>query len=325
MPAAPQAAKDWVIAAVVPCYRETRHVIGVIEAIGDEVRHVFVVDDACPDGTGDYVRANCADSRVEVLTHDSNTGVGGAVLTGYRRALAAGADIIVKLDGDGQMDPALVPDLVAPIVEGRADYSKGNRFHDLDGLRQMPALRIAGNLVLSFASKLSSGYWNVFDPTNGFTAIHAKVARRLPFDKISPGYFFESDMLFRLNLLGAVVAQVPMQARYGTERSGLKVWRAAFEFPFRHFLNTAKRIFYSYFLRDFNVASVEFVLGTVLFLFGLVFGTVKWYESVATGIPATAGTVVLAALPVILGSQFLIAFLDFDTRNVPTTLLHPRL
>ena len=312
------------VAVVIPCYREVDHVAAVISGIGEEVARIIVVDDACPDHTGDHVRAQCADPRIEVIVHERNTGVGGATLTGYRRALEASADIVVKLDGDGQMDPALIPALIEPIAEGDADYAKGNRFHQLDHITQMPALRIVGNLLLSFACKLSSGYWNIFDPTNGYTAIHAKVAERLPFEKISKRYFFESDMLFRLNLLRAVVADVPMRARYGEERSGLKISRVLFEFTARHWINTAKRILYSYFLRDFNVASVELVLGTLLFLFGVIFGALKWYESSASGIVTTAGTVFIAALPIILGSQMLIAFLDFDTRNIPAAPIHRR-
>ncbi len=313
------------VAVVIPCYREVDRVAAVISGIGEGVARIIVVDDACPDNTGDHVRAQCADPRVEVIVHERNTGVGGATLTGYRRALETGADIVVKLDGDGQMDPVLIPALIEPIAEGEADYAKGNRFHQLDHITQMPALRIAGNLVLSFACKLSSGYWNIFDPTNGFTAIHAKVAERLPFEKISKGYFFESDMLFRLNLLRAVVADVPMHARYGDERSGLKISRTLFEFTAKHWINTAKRILYSYFLRDFNAASVELLLGMVLFLFGVVFGALKWYESSTSGVVTTAGTVFIAALPIILGSQMLIAFLDFDTRNIPAAPIHRRL
>ncbi|MDP6773667.1 MAG: glycosyltransferase family 2 protein, partial [Rhodospirillales bacterium] len=312
------------VAVVIPCYREVDHIGAVISGIGEGVARIIVVDDACPDHTGDHVRAQCADPRVEVIVHERNTGVGGATLTGYRRALETGADIVVKLDGDGQMDPALIPALIEPIAEGEADYAKGNRFHQLDHITQMPALRIAGNLVLSFACKLSSGYWNIFDPTNGYTAIHAKVAERLPFGKISKGYFFESDMLFRLNLLRAVVADVPMHARYGDERSGLRISRALFEFTAKHWINTAKRILYSYFLRDFNAASVELVLGMVLFGFGVVFGALKWYESSTSGVVTTAGTVFIAALPIILGSQMLIAFLDFDTRNIPAAPIHRR-
>ena len=310
--------KPPVIAAVIPCWREKDHILDVLEAIGPEVSRIVVVDDACPDGTGAHVRANCTDPRVHVVVQEKNTGVGGATLTGYRVAIEDGADIMVKLDGDGQMDPALISTIAAPVVKGRADYSKGNRFHRLDTVKAMPRLRVFGNLGLSFACKMSSGYWNVFDPTNGYTAIHARAVRELPFEKIDKGYFFESDMLFRLYLARAVVSDVPMEARYGEETSHLKVGRALIEFFVKHWRNTAKRVFYSYFLRDFTVASVELALGKLLFLFGVVYGSYRWWESETTGVPATAGTVVLAALPIILGTQMLLGFLDADTRNIPT-------
>ncbi|MDP7572011.1 MAG: glycosyltransferase family 2 protein, partial [Myxococcota bacterium] len=180
------------IAAVVPCFAVRDQVLGVLEAIGPEVDRIYVVDDACPQKTGLFVEENCRDPRVTVLRHEGNRGVGAAVLTGYRQALADGAEVLVKIDGDGQMNPALVTRFVRPILAGDADYTKGNRFFNIEDVRQMPWLRFAGNAVLSFISKLASGYWDVFDPNNGFTAIHARVAALLPFDKISEGYFFES-------------------------------------------------------------------------------------------------------------------------------------
>lgn len=313
------------VAVVVPCYRESEHVLDVLGRIGPEVGRVIVVDDACPDATGQSVRECCRDPRVEVITHDANQGVGGATLTGYRRALDVGADIIVKLDGDGQMDPALIPSLIRPLVEGRADYAKGNRFHDLDGLAVMPRPRLIGNLALSFASKFSSGYWNLFDPTNGFTAIRTRVARALPLDKISRSYFFESDMLFRLNLLRAVVVDVPMRARYGAERSHLRISRVIGEFAGKHCRNACLRIFYTYYLRDFSIASLELAAAILLLAFGLGFGIWQWSVSIASGVPATAGTVLVAALPVILGFQLLLAFLHFDVNNVPRRPVHPDL
>jgi len=305
------------IAVVIPCYRERDHILDVIAGIGPEVARVYVVDDGCPDKTGQLVQEQCDDARVSVLNSETNRGVGGATLLGYRQALDEGAEMIVKLDGDGQMNPRLIPALVAPLAAGRADYAKGNRFHSLDGVTEMPATRIFGNLVLSFASKLSSGYWNIFDPTNGFTAIHREAARRLPLERISEGYFFESDMLFHLGLLRAVVKDVPMRARYGTETSGIRIPRVIPEFLIKHYVNTCKRIFFTYFVRETNVATAQLVAGKLLLLFGIIFGAVKWAESINTGVAATAGTVILAALPVILGSQALIAFLSYDTRNVP--------
>lgn len=211
------------IAVVIPCFRVKRFILEVLAGIGPEVSDVFVVDDACPEGTGDLVEAECRDPRVRVVRHETQRGVGGATLTGYRRAIDAGATVIVKVDGDGQMDPALVPRMAAPILAGSADYTKGNRFYRPDDLTPMPATRLIGNALLSFVTKFSTGYWEVFDPTNGFTAIHARVAAELPFEKIAPGYFFESDLLFRLGTLRAVVVEVPMAARYEDEESNLRI------------------------------------------------------------------------------------------------------
>jgi glycosyltransferase involved in cell wall biosynthesis len=177
------------VGVVLPCYRVARHILGVIAGIGPEATRIYVVDDACPEGSAAKVRAECRDPRVVVLENERNLGVGGAVLHGYRRAIADGMDIIEKMDGDGQMDPAMLPRLLAPILRGQADYAKGNRFYDLAGLRRMPRLRVLGNSVLSFMAKLSTGYWGVFDPTNGYTAIHARVAAHLPMAKLSQRYF----------------------------------------------------------------------------------------------------------------------------------------
>jgi len=312
------------IAVVVPCYRVKGQVAGVLDAIGPEVSAIFVVDDACPEGSGDAVEATVRDPRVRVLRHERNRGVGGATLTGYRAALEAGADVVVKLDGDGQMDPAAIPELVAPLLAGEADYVKGNRFHSLEGLRAMPTVRLLGNSALSFLTKLSTGYWDLFDPTNGFTALDAGVARELPLDKVDDGYFFESDLLFRLGTERAVVRDVPMRAAYGDETSSLSVGRSAGEFLWKNLRNLGKRIFYGYFLRSFNIASVELVLGLVLLAFGAWVGLNHWAESARTGEPATAGTVMLAALPVMIGVQLLLAFLGFDMQNVPRQPLSAR-
>jgi glycosyltransferase involved in cell wall biosynthesis len=310
-----------VIAAVIPCFRVARHVQGVLAAIPPVVERIYVVDDACPEGTGDLVESSCRDPRVRVLRHERNQGVGGATLTGYRAALGDGARVVVRLDGDGQMDPALIPRLVRPIVEGEADYTKGNRFFELSGLRGMPWPRLLGNSVLSFASKLSSGYWNVFDPNNGFTAIHAAVLRALPLDKLARGWFFESDLLFRLGTIRAVVVDVPMPASYGDEQSSLVIHRVLGTFAGRHLANTAKRLFYSYYLRNFSVASLEIALALPLIAFGAWVGVTSWGRDV----PATSGTVMLAALPVLVGIQLLLAFLSYDMGNVPRDVLHRRL
>jgi glycosyltransferase involved in cell wall biosynthesis len=313
------------IAVVIPCYRVRSRILEVLGEIGDECSHIYVVDDSCPESTGRAVEEDCSDPRVRVLRHDRNQGVGGATITGYRQAIADGADVLVKIDGDGQMDPSLIPTLVRPIRRGEADYTKGNRFYDLDVLKEMPALRRFGNAVLSLLNKASSGYWRIFDPTNGFTALHARVAARVPWNKVERGYFFESDLLFRLNVLRALVRDVPMPARYRGESSNLVIWRASLEFPLRHLVNSCKRVFYTYFLHDVTAASVELLAAIVFLAFGLCVGVTGWVRSIATGEPATSGTVMLAALPVFLGVQLLLAFIGHDVQNDPGQPLHPEL
>jgi glycosyltransferase involved in cell wall biosynthesis len=310
------------VATVIPCYKVGAQVCDVIAAIDLSCWRIYVVDDCCPEGSGRLVRERCSDPRVTVLFNEVNGGVGSAVMRGYQQAIEDGASVIVKIDGDGQMDPKLLPQFVAPILSGQADYTKGNRFYDLEHIGRMPRLRIFGNAMLSFMSKLSTGYWDIFDPTNGYTAIHADVARRLPFCKISQRYFFETDMLFRLNTIRAVVADVPMDAFYGVETSNLRVSQIFGEFLYKHLRNFSKRIFYNYFLRDVSIASLELLVGISMLLFGTTFGTYHWIRSVQTDAVTPAGTVMLAALPVLVGLQLILAFFSYDISSVPRRPLH---
>jgi dolichol-phosphate mannosyltransferase len=310
------------VAVVIPCYRVKHHILGVLSGIGSEVSRIFVVDDHCPDGSGRFVLEQCFDPRITVIHHSFNQGVGGAVITGYRAALKEGAEVIVKVDGDGQMDPALIPYFISPILKGQADYTKGNRFYDLTHIGQMPVARLIGNAALSFLAKLSTGYWNLFDTTNGFTAIHAKVARRIALEKVSNRYFFETDMLFRLNTIRAVVVDVSMDARYGAERSSLHVSKIVFEFFIKHLRNFGKRVFYNYFLRDMTAASLELLFGICALTFGVVYGGIHWFISIKTNVSTPLGTIMLAALPTMLGLQLLLAFIAFDVANVPRRPIH---
>ncbi|ENB3324993.1 glycosyltransferase family 2 protein, partial [Escherichia coli] len=222
------------VSVVIPSYKVKKHIIGVIRSIPICVEKIYVVDDCCPDGSGDYVLSENTDKRVVVLKNDENLGVGGAVMHGYKKAIEDNMDIVIKLDGDGQMDPNLIPKFIEPILLGEADYTKGNRFFNLDNISQMPKIRLFGNAVLSLMTKFSSGYWNLFDPTNGYTAIHTDVINSLPLEKISKRYFFESDILFRLNTLRAVVVDIPMDAKYEDEVSNLKISKIIGDFLFKH-------------------------------------------------------------------------------------------
>lgn len=310
------------IAVVIPTYKARNHILEVIGSIGPEVRRIYVVDDCCPDQSGDFVRQHCRDERVVVVSHGHNQGVGGAVMTGYRAAIDDGMEILVKIDSDGQMDPALILDFVDPIAAGQADYTKGNRFFDLEKIREMPTMRLFGNAALSLMCKLSSGYWNLFDPTNGYTAIHADVARHLPFRKISRRYFFETDMLFRLSTLRAVVVDIPMDAKYGDEVSNLKISSIVGEFLAKHVRNFFKRIFYNYYLRDMSLASIELPLGIIFLVFGMAYGGFHWMVSAHEGVTTPAGTVMMSALPIIAGIQLLLGFIGYDVSSMPVRPIH---
>jgi len=313
------------LAVVIPSYRVKAHILDVIARIGPEVAMIFVVDDACPDGSGAFVGEQCRDPRVRVLRHEVNRGVGGAMMTGYRAALGAGADIIVKVDGDGQMDPALIPHIARPVLARQADYAKGNRFHSLWNVRRMPRVRLYGNAALSFMTKLSSGYWGIFDPTNGFTAIHAAALERIEFANVSERYFFETDMLINLGNARAVVADVPMEAVYADEVSNLRIRSELWPFLRTHLRELVKRIFYTYFLRDFSPATLQLLIGAIFLLFGTIYGAAEWYRSVSTGEIASTGTVMIAVLPIILGVQLLLNFLAFDMANEPKVPIQPTL
>lgn len=311
------------VAVVIPCYKVAAHVVELVGRIGPEVGLIVAVDDACPQGSGRLLQGQCRDPRLQVVFHEANRGVGGAVMTGYRHAIDAGADVIVKLDGDGQMDPALLPGFIAPILAGEADYTKGNRFYDLRYISRMPAMRLVGNATLSFLNKFSTGYWDIFDPTNGYTAISSRAAAMLPLDRISERYFFESDMLFRLGTFRAVVRDVPMDALYADEVSNLRIGKVLPEFLGKHVRNTLKRIFYGYFLRDVSVASLELVCGLGLLLFGGFYGGWHWWQSLSTGQTAATGVIMLAAMPVLIGLQLVLAFLAYDIASVPRNPIGP--
>lgn len=305
------------IAVVIPCYKVVNHIVDVIGRIGPEVTRIYAVDDCCPEKSGDFIEQHITDPRVRVLRHQTNQGVGGAVMTGYAAALEDGMEVAVKVDGDGQMNPALIPHFIRPIVEGEADYTKGNRFFDIDSLSQMPRSRLFGNACLSFLNKLSSGYWHVFDPTNGYTAIHCSVLAKLPLQKISKRYFFETDMLFRLNTMRAAVVDIGMDARYDAEISNLKISKVIPEFAAKHLRNCLKRIFYNYYLRDLSLASLQLPLGVAMTSFGVLYGGYHWMQSSSQNVLSPSGTVTLSAVSIILGVQFLLAFLAHDISAVP--------
>lgn len=303
------------IYVVIPSFRTKAKILGVLSSIGPEVSGIIVVDDECPEQSGLHVKRNAKDKRVRVLCNDKNIGVGGATKRGYEEALKAGAEVIVKLDGDGQMNPIFISDMVQPILQGRADYVKGNRFWSIQNVKQMPKMRLLGNMALSIFAKASTGYWNLFDPNNGYTAIGKDTLKSLPLNQIEDRFFFESDMLYQLNLIDARVHQVPMEAIYDDEQSNLKIHRVVFEFLFKHLRNTGKRIGYTYFLRDFSFASINLVLGVSLLCFSFIRGISVWIESSNKGVATNTGTQFLVAVTFIAGLQMFLSFLNEDVHR----------
>jgi glycosyltransferase involved in cell wall biosynthesis len=308
--------KDKTIATVVPAHNEARHIARVVETTPDYVDHVIVVDDSSNDGTSEAAAAS-RDSRLIVLRTTSNQGVGGAVILGYRKAVELGDDIVVKMDGDGQMPPEYISSLLNPIIEQGYDYSKGNRFLASDSLTQMPRQRLIGNIVLTFLTKLASGYWHIFDPQNGYTAIKTDVLRILDLDAIHKRFFFENDILVHLNFLNARVKDVAIPARYGDEESDLNVLRIGITFPLLLLRRFVRRIYQKYVLRDFSPIALFLLFGVAMFLWGLIFGLIIWIKSYITGHPTATGTIMLALLPLILGFQLLLQALVMDIHETP--------
>ena len=306
------------IATVIPAYRVERDIESVLRGLPAYIKHIIVVDDASPDSTSDLVTAAAKkDERITLIKHTQNLGVGGAMISGFRKALELDAQIVIKLDGDGQMDPTHIPALVTPLIQGKADYVKGNRFRDFQSLQQMPFIRRIGNLGLSFLTKAATGYWNIFDPTNGFFAIRAEMLAQLPLDKTDPGYYFETSMLSHLYLLDAFILDIPIPARYRGETSSMSIRRVLIEFPIKLARTLMRRIILKYFIFDFSMTSVYLLTGIPLLLFGLIFGITKWIQYASLGIPAPTGTVILPTLSVILAIQILLSAIEIDLNSTP--------
>jgi glycosyltransferase involved in cell wall biosynthesis len=230
------------IAVVIPCYDVASHVLDVIAQIPSLVQHVVLVDDASPDNLHDVLAA-ASDPRLVVVRHAANRGVGGAMKSGFVKAIDMGAEIVVKLDGDGQMDPGLIPQFVAPIVMGQADFTKGNRFGDRRSIRQMPIVRRFGNIALSFLVKGVSGYWQLFDPCNGYLAIRAAVLQTLDFNRLDERYFFEISLICELYLANAVVRDIPMRPVYTSRPGSLSPIRSIGDFAPRLMARSIYRVF----------------------------------------------------------------------------------
>ena len=308
--------RDTRVHVVIPAYNVAPHLGAVLRGIPAFVDTVTVVDDGSTDDTAEAAK-NAGDPRVTVLGSPTNEGVGGAMARGFEHALAQGDGIIVKMDGDGQMDPADLPRLLEPIVDGRCDYAKGNRFLRSRELDIMPRARLAGNFVLTFLTKLASGYWNVFDPQNGYLAITSGTLRLLDLGRLSRRYFFENDMLINLNIFDARVCDVAMPSRYGTERSSMRLGRILCSFPFHLFRGYWHRFYRKHVLRDFSPVALFMLTGLPLLAWGTGFGLYTWGQSWLQNQFASTGTVMLSVLPFLVGFELVLQALVLEIRDTP--------
>ncbi|TFC84061.1 glycosyltransferase family 2 protein [Cryobacterium cheniae] len=304
------------IAAVVPAYKEERMIATVIETMPDYVDHIVIVDDCSPDDTSGVV-ARLADDRVTLIRHEVNQGVGGAIVTGHKAAMALGSDVNVIMAGDAQMDPNHLPALLDRVTRDGYGFAKANRFFAPESFEGMPNYRVFGNIVLSFMTKLASGYWNLFDPQNGYTAVRTEVLKRVPLDRVSRRYSFENDLLIHLNILQVGAVDVPIPAVYADEVSSIRLSKVVPELLNLLVRGFWRRIWYRYVLWSFSPIALLLVLGLGLFSIGAVIAIWVCFQ-VASSVIATAATVMLAALPLMIGTQLLVSALQLDIQASPS-------
>lgn len=308
--------RDTRVHVVIPAYNVASHVRGVLKGLPAFVDAVTVVDDGSVDGTAEAAR-ECADERLTLIRNPANQGVGGATIAGFKDALRHPDGVIVKMDGDGQMDPAYLPRLLDPIVEGRCEYAKGNRFLLSRELEVMPKARLAGNFVLTFLTKLASGYWNVFDPQNGYVAVQSAALRLLDVDRLSRRYFFENDLLINLNIFDFRVKDVPIPARYRGERSSMNLARILLSFPFHLFRGYWYRFYRKHVLRDFSPVALFMITGLPLLAWGVGFGAYTWIQSALQNRFASTGTVMLSVLPFLVGFELVLQAIVLEIKETP--------
>lgn len=308
--------KDARVAVVVPAYREENHIASVIETMPDIVDHIIVIDDASPDATYDRAVA-AADARTTVIRHEVNKGVGGAIVTGHRAALELEADISVVMAGDGQMDVSYLPKLLDPIVDDGYGFSKANRFFSATSFEGMPKHRIFGNIVLTFLTKISSGYWNLVDPQNGYTAITRDALQRIPLSRVAERYEFENDLLIWLNIADIRAIDVPIPAIYGSEVSGIKLHAVVPRLIGTLVTGYWRRFWRKYVLWSFSPIALLMLLGIPLFLFGIITGIWAVAVSIASPDSVSTGTWLLAVAPTLVGIQFLLQAFVLDIQATP--------
>jgi glycosyltransferase involved in cell wall biosynthesis len=305
--------KEHSITAVVPAYNEQKLIAKTIATMPDFVDRIIVVDDMSTDSTV-AMAESVGDPRVVIVQHERNKGVGGAILTGHKSALELGGDIDVVMAGDAQMDPDYLPSLLDPIVEEGYGFTKANRFFSRDSFRGMPAHRVMGNIVLSFLTKMASGYWQLFDPQNGYTAIRHDVLRRLALDRIAPGYQFENDLLINLSILRVRARDVPIPAVYGDEVSTIRLARVIPQISSLLFVGFWKRVLLKYVLWSFSPIALLLFTGFFLVLWGVAWGVFAVVNALQSHSPSAA-TSLLSVAPLMTGIYLLVQALILDIQE----------
>ena len=302
------------VAVVIPAHDEERLVGETLAGVPDFVDRVFVVDDASTDGTAERARAQ-RDSRIEVLVHERNQGVGAAIATGYKRALEEEIDVTCVMAADNQMDPAELASLAAPVARGEVDYAKANRLFTGESWDVIPRARYLGNAMLSLLTKIASGYWHVADSQAGYTALGLDALRRLHLDRIYRRYGFPNAMLVHLNVINARVRDVPSRPIYGVgERSGIRIRSVVPRISWLLLKGFCWRLKEKYVIRDFHPLVFFYALGILMTAVGFVLGVVEVVLRLR-GNEITTPTIVLVALLLISGSQFTLFAMWFDMES----------
>jgi glycosyltransferase involved in cell wall biosynthesis len=302
------------VAVVVPAHDEEQLVATTLSGIPGFVDRIIVVDDGSRDATAERARA-VGDARVEILAHASRRGVGAAIVTGYKRALAEGMDVTCVMAADNQMDPGDLAVLAAPVARGELDYAKANRLFTGQAWTLIPKTRYFGNAVLSMLTKIASGYWHVADSQSGYTAIARDMLGQLDLDRIYPGYGFPNDFLVHLNVWNARVRDFPSRPVYGVgERSGIRYHHVVPRISWLLLKGFFWRLREKYVIRDFHPLIFFYAFGLLATFVGLVLGAVE-IGFRAAGNKVSVGTVVLVALLLISGSQFMLFAMWFDMES----------
>lgn len=312
---------NYKIAIIIPYYNASKQILRVISKIPDYIHSVIIIDDMGPEPLPKTEIQNTINKSTTIvfLANEKNLGVGGATKHGFSSAIEHQYDIVIKVDADDQMDLNYIPQLLEPIITGKCDMAKGNRFRDFKALNNMPLVRRLGNLVLSFLIKLATGYWNNFDPTNGFFAIKVDSLKNLNLNKLANRYYFETSLLAELHTFDTKIADIPMPAIYGDEKSGMKLWKMPFLFGAKLPITLFKRIIKEYFLYDFNIGSIYIFFGFPLFLFGIIFGGITWREASITKELVHTGTIMIVTLSLILGFQLVLQAIQYDIIKAPNS------